>query len=187
MIPSREETKRALAGAVALARNDAAAQYLFNLTPDGFRNSFAAPLAMAPVNLLIVAVQNGASPLLGALLLSKLVAILAFIALWPLLMLALTRGFEREGAYLGYIVAYNWAVVPVVAFALPAAALSAMGGALGQIGAILGLLVFLASLAYLWMIARQALDARPLLATAIVALDLLLTFALEAAVGRLFF
>ena len=170
---------RGIYGAWILARRDGAltAPAYFDLTWEGFWRSFMAPLALLPLHLLTVAVQNVEADSIDAELLSGGIAYLGFIALWPLVVIPVARGFGLGAHYVTYIVAYNWSTVIIMAFVLPVSALIAM--APGQVAGLLALALVVGSLAYVWVVTRRTLHAPPSLAFAVIVLDLLLTLALD--------
>jgi len=176
---------RSVFGAWILARRDGAvaAPAYFDLTMGGFWRSFLAPLGLLPLHFLTVAVQHVDEESLEPALLSGGLAYLAFIALWPLLMIPVARTFGLGAHYVTYIIAYNWATIVIMAFVLPASALIAMLP--GQAGGLIALALLVGSLAYVWVVTRRMLQAPPGLAFAVIVLDLLLTLALDGAMDRL--
>ena len=116
---------------------------------------------------------------IDAELLSGGMSYLAFIAIWPVLMIPVARSFGLGAHYATYIIAYNWSTVIIMAFVLPVSALIAMVP--GQVAGLLALALLVGSLAYVWVVTRRTLQAPPSLAVAVIVLDLLLTVALDRA------
>ena len=90
MTPPREEIVSSLEGAWGLARRDPAALQRFNLSVDGFWNSFYAAVICAPGYLLLVAqqyVQRGSEAGAGTII---IVETLAYAIGWLVFLYAIT-------------------------------------------------------------------------------------------------
>ena len=183
------EATTALYGAYRLARFDARGMDFFNTTVAGFWRSFYGAAFVAPFFLLWIAIrfQSGAwdAPAVRVVAIESLSYVIGWVA-FPLVMVWVARQLERESAYIRYIVAYNWALVLQNAVVIPVEALSithmipvAAGNTM-----LLGLIALIA--AYMWFIARTALNLAPATAAGIVVLDFVLSFFIKAiAEGRL--
>ena len=174
LIPSRAEIARSLTGAWRLLLLDPGAMRLFDISIGGFRRSFFAALLVAPLYVLrglldpvvIEAEAAGVGHGLGQ--------VLAYVLAWaafPVAMIFIARLLDLRGAYLGFIVALNWARV------LEAVLLVMVSGAAAAAGApsdFLTLTAIGAVLAYQWVVTRTALATTGPIAAALVIIDTLL-------------
>jgi len=180
---SVRETVNSLYGAYRLARFDAGGLAFFDASIGGFWRSFSAALIVAPPYALLLTMRfhEGLGEV-GALRFACVEAI-AYVIAWvafPLLMVWLTRLFGRQGHYLRYIVAYNWAGVLQYGLYLPLDML-AVGGVIARGPSdALAVIVFGLILVYTWFIARAALDLNAAAAAGIVTLDLVLSLFISA-------
>ena len=157
------ETRRALAGALRLARGDPGGMAYFEPTIDGFWHSFRAALLCYPLYLILLSfpLKLGDEPPLAIeewrlLTLETIHYVISWVA-FPLLMLPLIHRLGRGNRFLAFMVAYNWCQVPqTVVFAV-----IALLGATGLVSAntvlAADLTVGLAMLVYEWFVARVAL------------------------------
>ena len=134
-------------------------------------------------NLLWIAIrfQGGAwdAPAVRVVAIESLIYVIGWVA-FPLVMVWVARLLEREPAYIRYIVAYNWALVLQSAVIIPVKALSitqmipiAAGDTM-----LVGLVALIA--AYMWFIARTALNLSGAAAAGIVFLDFVLASVIDA-------
>jgi len=149
----------------------------FNLSRDGFWKSFAAIFLVAPLYLYSssagarLAVPPQAEPSWFSSL-----ALLALLwVLWPWIMITLSHILGCERRYVGYIVAYNWTSVYVIAVIVPVLMLQQAGFLDANFGALLSLIVIFWSLFFRWFVAHKALKIPGLTATMLVAGDLALS------------
>ena len=178
-----------LFGAYRLCRLDPQGLAYFNASHAGFWRSFVAAAIAAPAYFLIVLFELGRTPVEASF--ERIVAIeaLAYVILvfaYPLAMFYISRAIDRERHYMLYIVGYNWLTVPLALLELPAAALSAAEVIPAAAASVVELVVTLVTLVLLWFVARTALQISPLLAAALVAIDVTLTFMVRSLTeGRL--
>lgn len=178
MIPYREMSA-ALFGAWRLARLDPQGLAYFNATVAGFWRSFFAAVICAPGYIIVVAADYAQQPPPDVSD-ARLIAVhaIAYVIGWtafPLAMVTVTRLLDREGDYIRYIVASNWANVLELALYLPVIGIAVSGV---QAFAILPLFATVMILAYQWYVARTALRITAFQATAVVGLDLLIDLVL---------
>jgi uncharacterized membrane protein YhaH (DUF805 family) len=148
-----------------------------DLSADGFWNSFAAIILVAPLYLYsssasarLASPPQPERPWFGTL------ALLALLwVLWPWIMITVSRLLDRQQHYVRYIVAYNWSSVYVIAALVPIFILQQIGLMSIGFGAILSLCVIIWSLYYRWFVAKAALDVSAFTATMLVAGDLTLS------------
>lgn len=178
MIPSAREIASALYGAYRLARIDAGGMAFFDASTQGFWRSFFAAVLVAPFYAVFLAVRfpdfEGAVDPLAYAVVETMAYVVAWLA-YPVVMASLTRMLGRAERFVGYIVAYNWAAVWQNVLLLPLAILGGLGIVPTDAWAFLYLIVLGAVLAYVWVVARLALELPPLTCAAIVILDLALT------------
>jgi hypothetical protein len=189
------EISRSLQGAMRLLKGDESGLRLLDLSLAGFWRSFLAVLLVAPVyGLSAVAELNlvmsgGSIPPEGLDVERFALAKTGGLALdwlaFPVLMLALSRPLGLGGRVVPYIVAYNWSAVVATALLAPPTILYAAGLLSGVVALMATLLILGLVLRYRFLIARFALGVDTVTATALVALDLLLSLVLGEFVNRL--
>ncbi|MBL8671894.1 MAG: hypothetical protein JNK11_14645 [Alphaproteobacteria bacterium] len=176
----------ALAGVARFARGDAGARAFFSATPEGCANSFwAAAFILVPHFAMEYLQVSQALDRVGARVdvLRFLVAgSIAYAVQWtafPVAMHWLCGALDRRAQYFSFIAAWNWSTLLQMAVHLPIVLLQAtgiLGGALADavVYASIALL-----LVYAGYVARVMLDVRPLVAAAIVFLDVLVTVMIQ--------
>ncbi len=156
----------------------------FDLSADGFWNSFAALIFVAPLYLYsssasarLATPPQPERPWLNAF------ALLALLwVLWPWVMIAVSHLLDRQQHYVRYIVAYNWSSVYVIAALVPVFILQQTGIIGIGLGAVLSLCVIIWSLYYRWYVAKTALDTSAFTASMLVAGDLAMSIVASLAV-----
>jgi len=151
----------------------------FDLSANGFWNSFAALIFVAPLYLYsssagarLASPPQPERPWFGAF------ALLALLwVLWPWVMITVSGLLDRQRHYVRYIVAYNWSSVYVIAALVPVFILQQTGIIGIGIGAVLSLCVIIWSLYYRWYVARIALEVPAFTASMLVAGDLAMSIA----------
>ncbi len=173
-MPSYRDIVYGIYGAWRLARLDAGAMSYFERTREGFWKSFFAAVIVAPgfaiiigYELALVEIEAGALRIFAVLFLAYLLRWVAF----PVLVHQICEAIGKRDAFIGYIVAFNWAEVIQMALALPAIALIASGVLPGEGGGLLRLVVTLLILFYEWFVTRTALAVTAMGAVGFVALD----------------
>lgn len=184
----------ALRGAVGIALGDKNALGNFDRSIDGFFRSFFAFVLALPFYLLISSAEwrivnetgpNDIAVGFQAYIVLKIAAAgLSWVA-FPLAVAALARplGFSRQ--YVSYIVAYNWAQLPILAaitgpYFLFSLGLLPVGGL-----AFLHLMLLIGVLWYRWRIATVVLGATAGLAAGLVVLDIVLEIFIDIALAGL--
>jgi hypothetical protein len=171
MIP-RNEASAGLYGAWLLAKRQPEGLMFFNDSREGFVRSFWALVVASIFDLVLEAVggvfsgPNGVALPLVVMLISYVVGATAF----PVAMASVTTELGRGDRWLRFIVAYNWSAVLRAGLFLPAALLVIAAPALHPLLA--G--VTIALLIYQTYVTHVALAVSPMLAGAIVLLDVLL-------------
>jgi len=176
-MPTTGETLKALYGAYRLARLDAGGVAYFDNSIGGFWRSFFAAVIVAPFYALLLQMRYETGAVDVAVERFAVVEIIAYTIAWltfPLAMVSVARGLEKEERYLGYIVAYNWAAVLQNAIYLPIAMLGVAGGVGAGSANAAGLIGLFLILVYSWFVARTALAVGAGTAAAVVFLDLVL-------------
>jgi hypothetical protein len=183
MIPI-QEAAGAIYGAWRLARLDPSGLSWFNATEEGFWRSFYAAVLTAPVYALTVAIEYAQEPPVSE---ARLLAVhaIAYVMSWtafPLAMAWAARRLGREGFYMRYVIARNWAMLLERLLFLPAVALAATGL---KLFVILPALAAFVNFAYQWYVARTALSISGFQATAVIGLDVLIDLAIGLALHAL--
>jgi len=178
-MPTLREVSLALYGAWRLAWRDPAAMACFERTVPGVIRSFWAAAICYPGFVLLQLIQIDASQSDASQLFRlMLVATIAYIAGWaayPLIALPFCRWLASEERALGFIAAYNWSQVLQTAAVLPVPVIGAFHVFAPESIAFAAIAIYVGLLVYEWFIARIALDAGALAATALVLLDVVLT------------
>jgi hypothetical protein len=149
----------------------------FDLSADGFWNSFAAVFLVAPLYLY----SSSASAKLAMpqqpepAWLSTLALLALLWVLWPWIMITITHMLGSERKYVRYIAAYNWSSVYVIAAIVPTLILQQAGIIGPNLSALLSLIIILWSLYFRWYVAHKALEVRATTASMLVAVDLALS------------
>lgn len=180
-MPLGLEITRSIRGALRIALLDPDAPAWFNLSVEGFWRSFLAPVLLAPFYLALILndageAAEGVDP--GAATFARIAAYVAGWAAFPLVMIPIARLLQLGGAYVPYIIMWNWSSVPQSAIMLPAsAAFESLGERAG------GMIVMFATvtvLFYGYLVARAGLRCPPLTAAGVVTLDLVLSLLVNA-------
>jgi uncharacterized membrane protein YobD (UPF0266 family) len=175
-MPSREEIKSALLGAADLARLDASGMGRFDLSIEGFWNSFFAAALAAPGYLILVLdayATEGAPADLGLVFFVETIAYAANWIVFPLAAALLTRVLGLGARYVPLIVAGNWAAVLQVALLVVALAIGSL--APGDLRSPLLLAALAAVMVYQWFVIRTALQTSGGIALAFLVIDVLLS------------
>ena len=180
-MPFLSEVFNALYGAYRLARLDPSGMTYFNLSEEGFWNSFKAAAIILPLFTLLMLVRYAVDELDTPLWRFLSVEFIAYVTGWvafPVLMIGICRQFERLHRYAGFIIAYNWASVLQNALYIPIAILSVSGQLTGGAGVIV-LAAMVAIIFYNWFIAKTALEIPGPAAAAVVLVDFVASFAIN--------
>lgn len=170
--------RRALAGALLLARFNRAGLAMMGDTPEAALHSFRAALYALPLYAVLLAVEPGSVPDAAPSLQVALVEAIAYVVGWTafaVVMIPFARNLGRLERYPLFLGAYNWTSLVQIA-ALTAATLPVWAGLLpADTGAALVTAVTLGCLVYEWFVIRTALEIGPFSAAGAVVVDLLLT------------
>ncbi len=177
-------------GAWRFARLDRGAMRWFDRSPGAVARSFWAGLVAYPGFLMLLAFQvppegwerAGDAPII-------LVHSIGYVIGWtlfPLALLPFCRWLEREAQFFDFLIAYNWSQVLQTALVLMVTGIVASNLLPPEIAALLDIASFIALLAYEWFIARVALEAGGVVATAVVVLDLVLSEVVRAITESLY-
>jgi len=180
-MPLRTEIFNALFGAWRLLLLDRDGMNWFNLTIAGFWRSFLAAVMVAP--LYFATLDMGAEGTSGpdGLLPVRTLQYIAGWIIFPVIMIGITRMMDWTDRYVAFIVAYNWSSVIMIGIMLPVTlfdqAYRTPGPRLDLVDAFY-YIVFMFTLFYGWFVAHTALRIGPVIAIAIVLLDLIVAFAI---------
>jgi hypothetical protein len=176
MITVREVTY-SVYGAWRLARLDRSGIQHFDTSLEGYWRSFFAAAIIAPAHVALVLLDSSPATDDSDWLQFWLVKAIAYVigwTVWPLVMFYAAKAIDREPAYLGYIVAYNWAQVIGTGLFLVVSIVAGTMLPTGALNAAFALTIMVL-LAYQWFIARTVLDIGGGLAAGLVVLDLVVS------------
>ena len=171
-----------LYGAWRLARLDPRGFELFDRSEAGALRSFAAAVPVLPLYVLaalMLAPRGPTTHPLRWLSVQAIAYVLSWVA-YPVAAESLTRVMGCRQRFSGYLSAYNWSMVLQNAALLPLTALTAMNVLSSEIMQLLWLMAIAAIMAWLWFIARTALNVSAVTAAGLVILDELLSFAIDS-------
>ncbi|GAK45304.1 conserved protein [Tepidicaulis marinus] len=195
-MPSLDEILQALRGAIGIALGDENAMRHFEVSTEAFFRSFFAFIPALPFYLLIttaewriisetpdVTLTLDKSGFLAVKLLSAALSWIVF----PVVLGILARPLRITRSYAQYIIAYNWASLPVLAAASFPFVLYSIGMLPKEGVSFIYLFLLLGILWYRWKIALAALGAGAGLAAGVVVLDIGTEIMVEFATGAAFF
>jgi hypothetical protein len=177
-VVSLREVSNGMYGAWRLARLDAGAMAWFDRSAHGVWRSFWAMAITYPGFLVLLTLrpmptpdQAWAAPSLRLVLVESIGYVIAWTA-FLLIVIEFCRWIRRERECLDFIIAYNWSQVLQTGLWL---AVAVLASPLAPVpAAVVHLAAWAALIGYEWFIARVALGAGALVATAVVLLDLVL-------------
>lgn len=164
-----------LYGAYRLARADKSGLDYFDASIDGFWRSFFAAVLIAPLFVLFLIIRYHFADYEASAFRYMIVESISYVIAWvafPLVMFYIAQAIQREEKYIRYIVAYNWASVWQNFVYIPLAVLAELGMLPGG-GGIIGIILLGVLMLYIWFITKTALNITTLLATVLVAIDLI--------------
>ncbi len=177
------EVSSGLYGAWRLLWRDPTAMAWFDRSLAGAIRSFWAAAICYPGFVILLLTRLSQSELhSSAVFPILLVESIGYVIGWcayPLAALPFCRWLVPEERALGFIIAYNWSQVLQTGVLLPVALFGALDLVPPYIIAYADFVAYLAILVYEWFIARIALDAGRLPATALVLLDIVIGAALS--------
>ncbi len=182
------EASYALFGAWRLAHFDAQGAAYFDRSPQGALRSFwAAGLLLPAYAVLVLLHLSDRPPALGAsgVILAHGIGYLVGWTAFPVAMIWIARLLDREEEYFGFLAMYNWSQTLVVLAVLPIAALRSSQALPAPATDLIGLLVDVAVMAYLWFIARAGLRVGPFAAVGLVVADLAISALVWGAIDSL--
>ncbi len=145
-----------------------------DLSSDGFWNSFAAIILVAPLYLYSSAAgaRLATPPQPERHWFSALALLVLLWVMWPWVMVTVARIIGRQQHYVRYIVAYNWSSVYVIAALVPVLLLQQAGILDAVIAALVSFCIIVWSLYYRWFVAKIALEVPTMAAVTLVFADL---------------
>ena len=178
-MPNLRDIVYALFGAWRLACLDRTGMDLFDRTPAGFWKSFFAAAIVAPgfalLLLLAPAIQDSQAAWPRLLLVHASAYVIRWTA-YPVLAHQLCKVIGKERAFIGFIVASNWANVIQIAFILLAVGITVTGLLPAGMALPLNAVTYLLILGYQWFVTRTALEVGAWAAVGFVVLDLVIGF-----------
>ena len=174
MIPSVAEIASSIFGVWRLAHLDKSALQYFNRSVEGFWRSFFAAVITLPGYAILMALQFQSETVTAESAKVIIVLGLTYVLAWtviPLVMYSLTQAMGRSAEYIGYIVALNWAQVPLMLVYVPIVGIEAAGFLPAAFGETLSFVALLGLLFFEGYIAHTALRIGAMAATGIVILS----------------
>lgn len=188
-MPTWSDIVYGLYGAWRLARLDRAGMSFFDQSVEGFWKSFFAAVLVAPGYVILVALDSTGQIAEAGFLRVLLIHLFAYSLSWtvyPVVVHQICASIGRQPAFVGFIVAFNWAKVIQMAAYLPVIGIMATEALPGGAAVLLNGLVYSLLLGYQWFVTRTALDISSFGAVGFVALDLIVGVMINAiAVGML--
>jgi hypothetical protein len=185
-MPNCEYFRRSLEGAYLLARFDPDGMNRFDLTSSGFVKSFWAAALVLPFYIIfVVGSFDGTEVSTGTF---ALVRGLAYVAGWiafPIAMIFLASLLKLSSNYVPFIVASNWAAVLQTVIFVPANIVATRTSMEGDFAPFLFLVTLTVVLIYQWNVARTSLATTGLIASGLVAVDVLLGVMIDLGFARL--
>lgn len=184
---SAREVATSLYGALRLARLDAGGMAFFNRSAAGFWRSFFAAVIVAP-GYAALTIRDLDPALAARPVRVFLVEAIGYVIGWvafPLVMAYFCDLLQRDERYVGFIVAYNWAVVVQMAAFLVVIGIASAPVLAGLAADLLTFAAFVAILFYQWFIARTALGIETGKAIVVVGIDLALVVLINGVTGGL--
>jgi len=170
-------------GAWRLARLDAGGMTYFDRTAEGFWRSFIAAAVIAPAYIFVIALDAVQRPGDAGLARMVVVHVCAYSLSWtvyPVITHPICTAMGRQSAYIGFIVATNWAKVIQMAVYLPVIVIGAGDLLPTSAAALLNGGVYILLLGYQWFVTRTALDTTGMAAAGLVVLDLFMGLTIDA-------
>jgi hypothetical protein len=163
-----EAIQTSLLGAWRMMMGKADGLRMLDLTADGFWNSFyaillalpALALNWVPVTLDTLGPDASGMARLGYVLRLAIVDLGAWIV--PLVMLALASGtIGVRDRFVHYVVATNWATVPMAWIMLPPSLLATFVPQAGDLISVLALVLFILTMVFTWRVTEAAIGKGP--------------------------
>ncbi len=177
----KDEFGRGILAAWLTAKGDGRGAQLVGTSFAECKRSFAAAIIALPGFLAMTSFELANMPGTDVwrYIWVQLIAYVMGWAAFPLAALGVARQIGREEVWARYITVYNWASVIILALTIPATLLLSSPGASQGLGGMVQFMLLVVILGYEWRLARLVLLASPLQAALLVALDTLLSFAIN--------
>lgn len=176
---------RALYGAYRLALFDTNGHSYFDTSITGFWRSFQAALLIAPLFLIMLMARFNTDANETSFTQYISLELSAYTLSWlvfPLVMEWLSRTIGCRDRYLGFIVAYNWAMVPQYLIFIVVISFGLIGVIPPELADSLSVILLVWTFFYAGFIAKSALEIPVQTAIGIVVLDFLLGLTLDLAI-----
>jgi hypothetical protein len=170
------DLRRVFRGLMGLVRFDLAAIDLFDSSPAGFWKSFWIGPLLAPglAAAIIAHLWNDSVANPTMFVVWQVVAYVIGLVAFPLVMLPISRHFERRHRYARYVTVYNWIQLPELLLSLPIELLAVTHALPPEPLVVLWLIVRSTLFVYEWYIAKVTLEIEAISAMGLVAIDFLL-------------
>ncbi len=185
LIPSIQEIQAALYGAWLLFRLDPRGLAFFEDSVEAFWRSFFAAVLVFPGFAILALIDLAESEVAAGPLAILSVELIAYVIVWvgfPLALYYLSRGFGRERYFVRTVIALNWSVVVQIAIILPVHTLAASGILSPGLQSLAIFAAAVVTLFYAGFIVRTALEVSPPIAALVVAVDVVISLAVQGLV-----
>ncbi|MBF0355615.1 MAG: hypothetical protein HQL43_10315 [Alphaproteobacteria bacterium] len=177
----KNEFGRGILAAWLTAKGDPRGAFLVTNSFDACKRSFAAAIIAFPGFLALTSFELANLP--GAdtwrYILVQMIAYGMGWAAFPIAALGVARQIGRVESWARYITVYNWASVIILGLTIPATLVLSSSAASQGVAGMVQFMLLVAILGYEWRLARLVLQATPLQAALLVAVDTLLSFAIN--------
>lgn len=173
-------TSSAIAGAIELLLGKRAGLGRFDLSADGFWNSFTAALYAVPLYAFVIAgdwqmlSMQAQPPALSTLILVRFIELALDFAAVPVVLALLARRLKITRSYGTFVIVRNWAMLVILAPQTVVSLLFGFGWLPNDAVALLSLVIIVIALIYSYRITRWTLNWSPGAAVGLVAAELVL-------------
>ncbi|MDX1424963.1 MAG: hypothetical protein R3322_17585 [Kiloniellales bacterium] len=186
MIPTTREILTAVYGAWTLLKLDPRGLELFEDSLPAAVRSFFAAVIVAPGFAILRLMEHVGSETAAGPLAILVVEAIAYVVVWaafPLALYYLAMAFGRPERFRLAVVALNWSVVIQIALSLPVHLIAASGILSPGLATLAILAVLVVTLVYEGFVARTALKISSPMAALVVAIDVVISLAVQALVS----
>ncbi|MBF0269541.1 MAG: hypothetical protein HQL44_13225 [Alphaproteobacteria bacterium] len=179
---TKAEFGRGLLAAWLTAKGDPKGALLVSGSFAECKRSFFAALVALPGMLALISFKLDALENMDGLryLVVELISYVMGWSAFPLVAFGVSRQIGRLHLWARYITVYNWASVIILAVTIPVTLLINSPSFANALGGTLSLMTLVMIIGYEWRLARLVLQASPWQTGFLIALDLLLSFAIES-------
>ncbi|MDX1576117.1 MAG: hypothetical protein R3285_07980 [Kiloniellales bacterium] len=186
MIPTSREIQAAIYGAWLLFRLDPRGLAFFEDSVEAFWRSFFAAVIVFPGFAVLALIDLAETEVSAGPLAVLLVELIGYVIVWvgfPLALYYLSRGFDRQQYFVRTVIALNWSVVVQIAIILPVHVIAASGILSPGLQSLAIFAAAVVTLFYAGFVVRTALEVSPPIAALVVAIDVIISLAVQTMVN----